>query len=180
VPAKDSQKRPADIHKRPSDSSAQPEAPQNEFQRFVAASLGHSLPMFGYSLFSRVPSTFAQADRIPVTADYVVGPGDEILVRAWDQIEVDARVVVDRGGDIYLAKIGSLHVAGPTSGSAVVAARIGNQTSSLFVPPVRGEFTKGQQRIRYLIDSRAARSAATFGTVVVLLSTPAVPRDEVD
>ena len=68
--------------------------------------------MFGYNLFTAVPSTFAQADRIPVTTDYIVGPGDEILIRAWGQIDIDARVEVDRSGDIFVAKVGTLHVAG--------------------------------------------------------------------
>ncbi len=84
----------------------------NQFQQFVADSLGYSLPMFGYNLFAQVPSTFAQADRIPVTDEYVIGPGDEMVIRAWGQLDLDARVPVDRGGDIYLAKVGTLHVAG--------------------------------------------------------------------
>ena len=83
-----------------------------EFQLFVADSLGHALPLFGYNLFGPVPSTFAQGDRIPVTANYIIGPGDEILIRVWGQIEFDARAAVDRSGDIYLSKVGSLHVAG--------------------------------------------------------------------
>jgi protein involved in polysaccharide export with SLBB domain len=68
--------------------------------------------MYGYSLFDHVPSTFAPVDRVPVTADYVIGPGDEILIRAWGQVDLDAKVVVDRGGQIYLPKIGILSVAG--------------------------------------------------------------------
>jgi protein involved in polysaccharide export with SLBB domain len=83
-----------------------------EFQRFVAGSLGHNLPLFGYNLFTSVPSTFAQADRIPVTDEYPIGPGDEILVRVWGQIDFQGRVTVDRSGDIYLTKVGSIHVAG--------------------------------------------------------------------
>ena len=57
--------------------------PQSEFQDFVALSVGRQLPLFGYSLFAGVPTTFAPVDSIPVTPDYVVGPGDEILIRAW-------------------------------------------------------------------------------------------------
>jgi protein involved in polysaccharide export with SLBB domain len=83
-----------------------------EFQDFVATSIGRVLPIYGHSLFDQVPSTFAPIDRVPVTADYVVGPGDELLVRAWGQIDLDARIVVDRGGEIYLPKVGKLSVAG--------------------------------------------------------------------
>jgi polysaccharide export outer membrane protein len=60
-----------------------PPDPDIEFQDFVTSSLGYHLNLFGQSLFRNVPSTFAPVDRIPVTPDYMVGPGDELLVRAW-------------------------------------------------------------------------------------------------
>ncbi|HEU5408474.1 MAG TPA: hypothetical protein VFU48_11950, partial [Nitrospira sp.] len=63
------------------------EAP-TEFQQFVATSVGRELPLFGYNLFEQVPSTFAPVDRVPVTADYLIGPGDELLIRAWGQIDL--------------------------------------------------------------------------------------------
>jgi polysaccharide export outer membrane protein len=85
---------------------------QTEFQKFVYSSTGQRLPIYGRNLFENVPSTFAPVDRIPVPADYVVGPGDELLIRAWGQIDLDARVVVDRSGQIYLPRVGSVNVAG--------------------------------------------------------------------
>jgi protein involved in polysaccharide export with SLBB domain len=87
-------------------------APGSEFQEFVSSSVGRKLPTYGYSLFDGVPTTFAPVDRVPVTADYVIGPGDELLIRAWGQIDLDARVVVDRSGDIYLPRVGSVSVSG--------------------------------------------------------------------
>jgi len=88
-----------------------PEGP-TEFQLFVENSVGKRLPLFGYNLFQGVPSTFAPLDHIAVPANYVIGPGDELLIRAWGQIDVDARVTVDRNGQIYLPKVGSVSVAG--------------------------------------------------------------------
>ena len=87
-------------------------AEETEFQKFVNSSTGQRLPIYGRNLFENVPSTFAPVDRIPVPADYVVGPGDELLIRAWGQIDLDARVVVDRNGQIYLPRVGSVTVAG--------------------------------------------------------------------
>ena len=89
-----------------------PPEPDIEFQDFVGSSLGYHLNMFGQSLFRNVPSTFAPVDRIPVTPDYLIGPGDELLVRAWGQIDVNYRAVVDRTGAIYLPKVGPVSVAG--------------------------------------------------------------------
>ncbi|MGB8013704.1 MAG: SLBB domain-containing protein, partial [Terriglobales bacterium] len=89
-----------------------PEPPPTEFQEFVASSIGRRLPVYGSSLFAGVPTTFAPVDRIPVTGDYRIGPGDEILIRAWGQIDLNAKLVVDRGGEVFLPKVGALSVAG--------------------------------------------------------------------
>ena len=37
-------------------------------------------------------------ERVPVPAEYVMGPGDELLIRAWGKIDLDSRVTVDRNG----------------------------------------------------------------------------------
>jgi protein involved in polysaccharide export with SLBB domain len=99
---------------------AMPPAPTNlpkvveltDFQQMVLSSLGESLPIYGLSLFENVPSTFAPVDRVPVTADYVIGPGDELLIRAWGQIDLNVHTRVDRNGSIFVPKVGNLNVAG--------------------------------------------------------------------
>jgi polysaccharide biosynthesis/export protein len=87
-------------------------AERNEYQELVLQSLGRELPMFGYNLFEGVPSTFAPLDRVPVTPDYAVGPGDELLIRAWGAVDIDYRVTVDRNGTINIPRVGTLTVAG--------------------------------------------------------------------
>src|SRR5208337_638906 len=83
-----------------------------DFQKLVESSLGQVLPIYGASLFEDVPSTFAPVDHIPVTADYVIGPGDELMIRAWGQIDLDVHARVDRNGNIFLPKVGSVNVSG--------------------------------------------------------------------
>jgi len=97
----------------PSPGAAHEPAPEpNEFQRFVAQSTGQSLPLFGQNLFAGVPTTFAPVENVPVTADYVVGPGDELLVRVWGQVDGDFRALVDRNGTVNLPRVGVFNVAG--------------------------------------------------------------------
>jgi polysaccharide biosynthesis/export protein len=84
----------------------------NEFQEFVFTSVGRQLPLFGHNLFRGAPSTFAPVENIPVTPDYVIGPGDELLIRAWGQIDIDYRAIVDRNGTISLPRVGVIPVAG--------------------------------------------------------------------
>lgn len=89
-----------------------PPEPPTEFQKFVALSTGRMLPIFGHDLFSRVPSTFAPLNMAPVPSDYLIGPGDELQVRIWGQVNYQANVLVDRSGEIYLPQVGPVHVAG--------------------------------------------------------------------
>jgi polysaccharide export outer membrane protein len=86
--------------------------PLTEFQKFVATDTGKVLPIFGAQLFRDVPATFAPLDRVPVPANYVVGPGDGLLLRAWGSITFYMRVTVDRDGNIYIPHIGTLPIAG--------------------------------------------------------------------
>jgi polysaccharide export outer membrane protein len=88
--------------------------PPTEFQRYVKASTGRMLPIFGASLFDGVPSTFAPVDRIPVNPAHAVGPGDELEVKVWGQINFSQRLVVDREGAIYLPEVGAVNLAGLT------------------------------------------------------------------
>ncbi len=83
-----------------------------EFQRMVYSSVGQMLPIYGAKLFLQSPSTFAPVDQVPVTSNYVVGPGDQLLVRVWGQINFNAEVTVDRQGMIYVPHVGAIHVGG--------------------------------------------------------------------
>jgi protein involved in polysaccharide export with SLBB domain len=86
--------------------------PLTEFQILVAGSIGHIVPIYGADLFTEVPDTFAPVQRIPVTPDYTIGPGDEILIRTWGQISQNLHLTVDRSGAIYIPQVGDVHVAG--------------------------------------------------------------------
>lgn len=91
-----------------------PFAPETklEFEGYVEQSVGHPLPLFGRDLFANAPSTFAPVLDIPIPADYVIGPGDELVIRGWGQIEISTRATVDRSGQISLSKVGTISVAG--------------------------------------------------------------------
>ena len=69
---------------------------------------------FGHELFAPTPGAAQLIENIPVSPGYVVGPGDEIVVKMWGRVEGTHRVVVDRDGKIFLPKFGSLYVAGKT------------------------------------------------------------------
>lgn len=89
-----------------------PPEPLTEFQKFVASTTGQVLPIFGADLFNQVPSTFSPLNLAPVPSTYIIGPGDEVRIGVWGQLNFSADVRVDRSGDIYLPQVGPVHVAG--------------------------------------------------------------------
>jgi protein involved in polysaccharide export with SLBB domain len=91
--------------------SAPPDKP-NEFQYFVAATTGKMLPIFGARLFNAAPAAFGPLDRGPAPGDMLIGPDDELRIRTWGQVNFSANLRVSREGDIYLPKVGAVHLAG--------------------------------------------------------------------
>ena len=88
-----------------------PERP-TDFQRLIQETTGQQLPVFGASIFNNPPSTFAPVDDVPVTPDYVIGPGDELRLQLWGQVNQQGDYVVDRSGSISVPQLGTVHVAG--------------------------------------------------------------------
>jgi protein involved in polysaccharide export with SLBB domain len=88
-----------------------PSAP-TDFQLLVRGSLGTLLPVYGDTLFRLVPSTFAPLREVNVTPGYVLGPGDQLVIRIWGQVNFNAQLTVDRSGSVYLPQVGEVHVAG--------------------------------------------------------------------
>jgi polysaccharide export outer membrane protein len=85
---------------------------KDTFGAYVKAVTGAPLERFGRDLFTDVPTTFAPFDSAQVNGDYVIGTGDEIQIRGWGMINVDVTATVDRGGAIYIPRVGSVKVAG--------------------------------------------------------------------
>jgi protein involved in polysaccharide export with SLBB domain len=86
----------------------------SDFQKFVAATTGQLLPLYGAEMFRNVPVTFTPVDLAPVTSDYVIGPEDELRIHIWGQVSYSGNLRVDRSGNIFLPQAGEVHVAGLT------------------------------------------------------------------
>ena len=78
----------------------------------VAPTGAEALEPFGYGLFAGAPTTFAPATDIPVPVDYVIGPGDTILLQLYGNENRLDELVVGRDGQIMVPDIGPKTVAG--------------------------------------------------------------------
>jgi hypothetical protein len=85
---------------------------KSEFEIFAEDEAGRPMAVYGRQFFDQVPTTFAPLAGAPVPSDYVLGPGDQLQIRTWGKIDLDTRVTIDRNGQIFVPRIGSLRVAG--------------------------------------------------------------------
>ena len=88
------------------------------------------LKAFGYDLFARrAPSTFAPSTNVPVPADYVIGPGDELNVQLYGNQNRSLKLTVARDGHVNLPDLGPINVAGErfTSAKSDIESRVERQ-----------------------------------------------------
>ena len=70
--------------------------------------------IYGFNFFQYSPTTFAPVDNSPVTPDYVLGPGDKLIVNFYGSQERRVEVVVSREGKIVLPFVGPVNFLGMT------------------------------------------------------------------
>lgn len=88
----------------------------NEFQRYVLETTGQPLAVYGADFFENLNNSNAQLSRAPVGDDYLLGPGDQILVRVWGATSFEAPLTLDRRGEVSIPKVGTLQLAGVRAG----------------------------------------------------------------
>lgn len=96
----------------------------NEFQKYVLQTTGQALPLYGAEFFENLNNNNGQFSRAPVSDDYALGAGDQLLIRVWGSTSAEATVSIDRQGSISFPKLGTLKLAGVRAGQmdAVVKA----------------------------------------------------------
>ncbi|MBI9065563.1 MAG: polysaccharide biosynthesis/export family protein, partial [Marinilabiliaceae bacterium] len=74
--------------------------------------------IFGFSFFNNEKLSFEPNVNIPVSASYVLGGGDEILIDVWGASQQSYQLTVDRNGTINIPNIGPVHIGGLTQEKA--------------------------------------------------------------
>ena len=88
----------------------------NEFQKYVLQTTGQALPLYGAEFFENLNNNNGQFSRSPVSDDYSLGAGDQLLIRVWGSTSAEATVTIDRQGSISFPKLGTLKLAGVKAG----------------------------------------------------------------
>ena len=76
------------------------------------------LKPFGYDLFANVPSSFAAPTNVPVSPNYLLGPGDELLVIFYGKLNESSTVEINRDGFVDFPELGPIMIAGLTFSEA--------------------------------------------------------------
>jgi len=114
------------------------EQPLSPFESYVRGQIQPvdewDIHQFGYDLFQRPPSQFVSvpcdqpstllarkfspSTSLPVGADYLLGPGDQLIISVWGKLNLDYKPTIDLEGKVVFPEIGVLHLAGLTFSEA--------------------------------------------------------------
>lgn len=72
---------------------------------------------FGYNFFTR-RDTINFWDNLPPPTNYILGPGDELIVSLWGETQIRKKYIISKDGTVYDDKVGLLNLSGKTVNSA--------------------------------------------------------------
>ena len=68
---------------------------------------------YGYNFFTK-RDTVSFWENLPTPPDYLLGPGDEIVISLWGETQFRSSLTISREGTIYNDKVGLLYLMGKT------------------------------------------------------------------
>ncbi len=130
-----------------------------------------SLPIFGFDVFERARIDFNPEIYGPVDENYPLGPGDEIIITVWGEVELRHDVTIDRDGQVFIDNVGLVKLAGLTLKQARkrLFDRMGQSYSSLLNNKAFLDVSLGKLRSIRLYVIGDVRSPGVF-TVPALTS----------
>lgn len=158
-----------DTLRTPMFSAFKPPPPRNEFSKFVEKTLGRPLPRFGEALqidnqtwgalqgpagedVYTLPSTTT------VPPDYLLNPGDEVVIHLTGSLEGEIRQTIDKDGRINLQRVGPVSLVGVRYGELqnVLTRKVGEQYRNFKLSVTVGQL-KG---VKVYVTGYAARPGA--------------------
>ena len=88
------------------------------------------LPIFGMSFFRNENLTFEPSLNIPTPENYLIGPGDEIIIDVWGASEQNYQLTVSPEGSIRIPNLGPIYLNGLTINRAT--SRIKYRLKSIY------------------------------------------------
>ena len=73
-----------------------------------------SIFYFGYNTFNDEYQSFQKFQDFSIDPNYVIGPGDEVVIMLWGQTEVNKSYIISKEGYIFVENLGQVFVNGLT------------------------------------------------------------------
>ena len=70
------------------------------------------LEYFGYKIFQQDPELFQSSGTSVLVPNYLIGPGDEIIIMLWGETQFRQALIVDKEGFVFIPGIGKVFVNG--------------------------------------------------------------------
>ena len=177
-----------------------PETPPGEFERYVQRVLdtGRSdRPMrladdsaagplyigtprirrFGADMVTRTDDVSAAEENPQVPPDYLIKPGDEIVVTLWGSVDAEVRAVVDRGGRVMVPRVGPVFVSGVRFAdlAGVISRRVGTVFRNFELSVTLGELRSLRVYVTGYVSRPGAFSVSSLATMTAALSKAGGP-----
>lgn len=125
------------------------------------------LPLFGRDLFQNNLDAFRPATDIPVPANYVMGPGDTLVIQLYGKENLAHSLVLNREGQVQFPQIGPVTLAGLTFSQA---QKVIEQIVSEQMIGVKASVTMGALRtIRVFVLGEVKRPGSfTVGSLATM------------
>jgi len=144
-----------------------PPAVPGEFERFVAAVLGQSLPRFGSTLVGDTRA-FAPSTNATVPPDYRINAGDTVALGLTGSVEGALQLTVDSNGRIFIPRIGAVNVGGVRYGDleGVLRGAVGREFREFNVSVSVGKLQGLRVYVTGFVASPGAYTVSSLSTVV--------------
>ncbi len=144
-----------------------PPAAPGEFERFVAAVLGQSLPRFGSTLVGDTRA-FAPSTNATIPPDYRINAGDTVALGLTGSVEGALQLTVDSNGRIFIPRIGAVNVGGVRYGDleGVLRGAVGREFREFNVSVSVGELQGLRVYVTGFVASPGAYTVSSLSTVV--------------
>jgi protein involved in polysaccharide export with SLBB domain len=81
---------------------------------FEGRDIPEELQPFGYNIFQFPTSTFEPVLNLPTASNYLLGPGDEILLTLWGETQLYLPLTINRDGNVVIPNVGPVVAQGVT------------------------------------------------------------------
>ena len=89
----------------------EPETPKKSVIKLKKLNNKEKTSHFGYGFFT-LRDTLAFWENLPIPPDYLLGPGDEIIISIWGETQLRKQFTISKDGKIYDDKVGLLFLTG--------------------------------------------------------------------